>query len=112
MRMASVSRLKEPINPFYVLTAVAGVAFTMTACGYGLVDAPRSRAAASSASPSRRRIRKCGTRLMNLLDQHGILILAVEVGILAVASVAAILLDHYRGKRIAARQHDEPRGIA
>lgn len=101
MWTASVAKSKEPINPFYVLTAVAGVAFTITACGYGLLMLRSNRAAQTSeplATPH---------PLMNLLDQHGILILAIEVGLLAVASVAAIMLDHYRGKRIAARTSHE-----
>ncbi len=106
MRTASVSKLKEPSNPFYILTAVVGVAFTVTACGYGLLMLRASRVAGSSAAEPVANS-QAWHPLMNLLDQHGILILAIEVGILAVASVAAILLDHYRGKRIAARQHDE-----
>ena len=100
MRMARVSKLKEPINPFYVVTAVVGVAFTITACGYGLLMLRANRAAASLTSEPLH-------PLMNLLDQHGILILAIEVGLLAVASVAAIVLDHYRGKRMASRNHHE-----
>lgn len=100
MRMASVAKSKEPINPFYVLTAVFGVAFTITACGYGLLMLRANRSAALQtsepvASPLRLH------PLMNLLDQHGILILAIEVGLLAAASVAAIAMDHCRGKRIA-----------
>ena len=47
---------------------------------------------------------------MRLLDQHGILILAVEVGFLAVASVAAIMLDHYRGRRMRSRNNQASKG--
>jgi hypothetical protein len=39
--------------------------------------------------------------LLNLLDQHGLAILGVEVLLIGIASVSAIVLDHYRGKRIA-----------
>ena len=95
-----MSKSKEPNNPFYVVTAVVGVAFTITACGYGLLMLRANRAAASLASEPLH-------PLMNLLDKHGILILGIEVGLLAVASVSAIVLDHYRGKRMASRNHHE-----
>lgn len=86
-------RSKEPINPFYLLCAVIGVAFTVTACAYGVfmlraIQGVKLADGAESAHP-----------LMNLLDHHGMIILGVEVALLAAASLAAILLDHYRGKR-------------
>ncbi len=104
-----MARSKEPINPFYVVTAGIGVAFTITACGYGLFMLRANRATASQAPETF--VAAQGLHpLMNLLDQHGILILAVEVGLLAVASVAAIVLDHYRGKQIAPRIHHDTKG--
>ena len=107
MRMPGVPRAKQPINPFYVLTAVAGVIFTITACGYGLLMLRANRAAMATGSES---LAADGAHpLLSVLDQHGILILAVEVGILAVASVAAIALDHYRGKRIASQSENANR---
>lgn len=106
MRMASVARSKEPINLFYVMTALAGVAFTITACGYGLLMLRANRAATSQISDPLA-TSEAVHPWMNLLDQHGILILAIEVGLLAVASVAAIVLDHYRGRRNASRTHLE-----
>ena len=98
-----MSKGKEPINPFYVFTAIAGVIFTITACGYGLLML-RSARPAVSQTPEQVH------PLMRLLDQHGILILAVEVGFLAVASVAAIMLDHYRGRRMQARNNQASKG--
>jgi hypothetical protein len=95
-RPMDMAKPKEPINPFYVLTAIFGVLFTITACGYGLLMLRSNRAA---ASPTPEPIHP----LMNLLDLHGMQMLSVEVGLLAVVSVAAIWLDHYRGKRIASK---------
>lgn len=89
-----MAKPKEPINWFYVLTAIIGVAFTVTACGYGLLML-RTNCAASVSQP----IDQAPHPLMSLLDQHGMAILAVEVVLLAMVSVAAIVLDHYRGKR-------------
>ena len=88
-----MSSRKEPLNPFYFLSVVAGVAFTVTACAYGLLILRTNRGlylpdADSVAHP-----------LMNLLDQHGLAILGVEVAVLAAVTITAIVLDHFRGKR-------------
>jgi hypothetical protein len=92
-RKIDVQNLKQPINPFYLLCVLVGVAFTVTACGQ-LVLMLRANRGASSADDA-------GNvhPLLNLLDEHGMTILAVEVALLAVVSIAAIVLDHYRGKR-------------
>jgi hypothetical protein len=90
----AVAKPKEPINPFYVLCAIFGVAFTLTACAYGLLMIRANRgllpAGDDAAAPH---------PLLGLLDRHGMMILGVEVAVLAVVSIAAISLDHYRGKR-------------
>ncbi len=85
---------KQPINPFYVLCVVAGVAFSVTACAYGLlmVRANRGLDLLSGAPEDH--------PLMSFLNRWGMIILGVEVAVLAVVSVAAIMLDHYRGKRL------------
>ena len=88
-----MSSRKEPFNPFYFLSVVAGVAFTVTACAYGLLILRTNRGlylpeANAAEHP-----------LMNLLDQHGLAILGVEVAVLAAVTIAAIALDHVRGKR-------------
>jgi len=84
----------KSINPFYVLCVIVGVAFTLTACGYGLLMIRTNRGLPAAgddvAAPH---------PLLALLDRHGMTILVVEVVLLAVISIAAITLDHYRGKR-------------
>ena len=88
-----MSSRKEPLNPFYFLSSVAGVAFTVTACAYGLLILRTNRGVylpeANAAEHP----------LMNLLDQHGLAILGAEVAVLAAVTIAAIALDHVRGKR-------------
>ena len=84
---------KQPINPFYLLCVLLGVAFTITACGYGIVML-RINNRMSSANDAGQ-----VHPLIDLLDRHGMAILTVEVGLLAVVSMAAIALDHFRGKR-------------
>jgi hypothetical protein len=92
---------KQPINPFYVLCVVAGVAFTVTACAYGLLMVRANRGLdLSSGAPEEH-------PLMSFLNRWGMIILSVEVAVLAAVSVAAIMLDHYRGKRLkSARNHE------
>jgi cell division protein FtsX len=93
-----MAKPKEPINPFYVLSAVAGVAFTITACAY-LILMWRSNEGKSLASD------EGGVHpLMNLLDKHGLVILIVQVLLIGAVAIAAIVLDHFRGKRMAKEQ--------
>jgi len=91
---------KERINPFYVASGVLGVAFTLTACAYGVLMLQANRGLMRPDALGQEH------PLLSLLDQHGAAILGAEVGLLAIASIAAILLDHWRGKR-AARNHTQ-----
>ncbi len=88
-----MAKPKEPINPFYILSGIIGVAFTVTACGYGvlMLKANRGQTLADDSGAVH--------PLLDLLDQHGLMILGVEVLLIGVVSVAAIVLDHFRGKR-------------
>jgi hypothetical protein len=95
-----MAKRKEPLNPFYVLSGVFGAAFTLTACAFGVLML-RSTRPAYGNQPEH--------PLMNLLDRHGLAILGVEVVLLGIFSVAAIVLDHFRNKRLA-RQMREQRG--
>ncbi|HEY2827914.1 MAG TPA: hypothetical protein VGJ04_09965 [Pirellulales bacterium] len=88
-----MAKSKAPINLFYGLCVVAGVAFTITACAYGVLMVRVNRGLdLSTAAPEEH-------PLMSLLDRYGMIILGVEVAVLVAVSVAAIMLDHYRGKR-------------
>jgi hypothetical protein len=85
---------KQPINPFYVLCVVAGVIFSVTACAYGLLMVRANRGLdLLNRTPEEH-------PLMSFLNRWGMIILGVEVAVLAAVSVAAIMLDHYRGKRL------------
>jgi hypothetical protein len=89
---------KPAVNPFYVLCVLAGVAFTVTACAYGVMMLWANRGFGVSGDVLTEH------PLMNLLDRYGMIILGVEVAVLVAVSVAAIMLDHYRGKRIKAER--------
>ncbi len=86
-----MAKSKEPINPFYLLVLVVGVAFLITACGYGAMSyraiAPR---AGQAAVPH---------PLMTFLDRHGMQFMAVELVALGAATFGAMWLDRFRSLR-------------
>jgi hypothetical protein len=89
-----MAKPKEPINPFYVLSGIVGVAFTITACGYLILMWRANEGKGLSSDTGEVH------PLMSLLDKHGLVILGVEVLLIGIVSIAAIVLDHFRGKRI------------
>lgn len=84
----------KSINPFYILCVIVGVAFTLTACGYGVLMIRTNRGLPAAGDDA-----GAPHPLLALLDRHGMTILVVEVALLAAVSIAAITLDHFRGKR-------------
>jgi hypothetical protein len=89
-----VAKGKSPVNPFYVLVAVVGVVFVITACAYGTM-AYRAIAPAVAAQS-----RNQG--LMGFLDHYGVRSLSVELVVLGVVSLGAMWLDQVRSRRDAA----------
>jgi hypothetical protein len=90
-------------NPFYALLVVVGIVFFVTACAYGVMAfravSPHLPAADTGSHP-----------LLSFLDVHGTMLLAAELAILTLATVAAIGTDDYWTRRNAAgdaaRQRD------
>lgn len=97
-RKIRMAKQKEPFNPFYVLSGVFGVGFTLTACAFFVLMLQSSRGASHGDEGSH--------PLMSLLDRHGLAILGVEVVLLGIVSVAAIVLDHFRNKRIVEKMRE------
>jgi hypothetical protein len=97
---------KKPINPFYVVLVLTGIAFVLTAIPYGLLlfraqhlD-PRNPAAAQSEHG-----------LLAFVDRYGNRLFLGEIVILGVATVGAISTDQYWMRRaIARRAADEAGG--
>jgi hypothetical protein len=91
-------RPTQRFNPFYLLAMLFGIAFTITACAYGLMmlRANRGEGLPQEGQP--------GFGLLDLLSRHGTAILVAELAGLAIFSVAAIYLDHCRGRREIARR--------
>ncbi|MBI3839203.1 MAG: hypothetical protein HY288_14885 [Planctomycetia bacterium] len=83
-----MAKIKEPVNPFYILLAVVGVAFFVTAFAYGAMTYRALQPAGA---------RQIGNHeLWNFLDLHGVQLLGVELGLLAGATYGAMWLDGYR----------------
>lgn len=113
-----VPKPREPANPFYVLVVIVGVAFLITAFAYGTMawraTQPRRQAARpSEAQDAERHGReRQGPEqhpLLVFLDHHGITVLAAELVVLGVATVAAMGLDQRRSRRADSRCERGPR---
>jgi hypothetical protein len=85
--------VKKPVNPFYIALLPVGVAFVVTACAYGvmMVQALAPRAAALSGP-------------IGLMEQHGLAMLAAELAVLGILTVAAIASDDFWTRRFEAAQ--------
>lgn len=81
-----MSKRSQPANPFYVLVVLVGILFTLTACSYGVMAFRRMQASAADQPES---------GLLVLLEERGMQIMAVEVALLAVVSIAAMGSDRY-----------------
>jgi hypothetical protein len=88
---------KKPFNPFYVLLVIAGAAFAVTACAYGItaMRALRPNRAVAESPPQ-------SAALTEFIDKHGNRLLVGELVVLAIATVGAISTDGYWTRRAAA----------
>lgn len=82
---------KKKGNPIYSLVVIAGLAFTLTACAYGVLMV-RSMNRQSSATVA-------DSPLLSFLDRHGFKLLMGELAVLGVSTVAAMASDDYWSKR-------------
>ena len=73
------------VNPFYVLVVIVGIAFTVTACAYGVMTVRGLRPELSADGS--------GENLMTFLDRHGFRLMLIELGALAVFAAAAMITD-------------------
>jgi len=96
-------KLRGGGNPFYALLVIAGVAFVITACAYGVM-------AFRQARPDSQPIAESDTSLLGIMDRHGTLILGGQIGLLAVLTMGAMGTDEYWEKR--AQRKNEQRNAA
>ena len=77
-------------NPFYAILGIVGFLFTITASSYCLFVLRGVRRESLSAAPH---------ALEQLMDRHGITLLAGQIAVLAIATVGAVAIDHFEGER-------------
>lgn len=78
---------KKATNPFYVLLVIVGVVFGLTACAYGVMTVKMGTAAGIAENAN--------SPVIRFLNEHGLTLLAVEIGLLALTTFAAIGTDSY-----------------
>ncbi|HEX5104908.1 MAG TPA: hypothetical protein VFV87_13905 [Pirellulaceae bacterium] len=89
----------KPTNPFYLALIPVGVIFGITACSY-MVMAYRGLSPHNESELG----------LPGLMNHWGMAIMGVELGLLAVLTVAAIGSDDFWTRRFAAAQNPTPEG--
>ena len=87
---------KKPTNPFYVVLLPVGVVFVLTACAFVVMMMQVGQHPAGEAD------------LIRLMERHGIIIMAIELALLGVLTVAAIATDDFWVRRFEAAQSRQP----
>ena len=84
---------------------IAGTAFALTACAYGVMMV-------KMLDPTKAAGDETNQFFVNFMDQHGVTIMLVELGLLAVCTVAAIGTDGFWSRESKSRgdsqQGDSP----
>ena len=83
-------------NPFYILLLIAGVAFCLSACTYGVMMVKRIEPHANPAAAA-------DAGLVEFVAQHGAVVLTVELIALALCTVAAMATDSFWSRRAEAK---------
>ena len=91
-------------NPFYILLLLAGCAFAVTACAYGVMMVRQKNAATSASwvAPEQR------DPFNEFVDEHGARIMLMELVLLGVGTFGAIAYDEYTSS--AESNEEPPRG--
>ncbi|RIK84026.1 MAG: hypothetical protein DCC68_02415 [Planctomycetota bacterium] len=82
-------------HPLYYLVGVLGVAFTVTACAYGVMSFRSDRGGDAYG-------RETSAGLLGLMREHGGKVLGAEIAALAIAAVAAMAADGRATRRVEA----------
>ena len=95
-----MAQRRQPMKPFYVLLIVTGLAFAITACGFGVmtftdVQGPGILGVTGNAAADSGKEHP----LFRFLDQYGMQLMLVELALLAVATVGCIAADTWYERR-------------
>lgn len=80
-------------NPFYALLVIVGIAFSITAFAYFVMTLKGAQPGGGDGEGP------AGAALLAFLDDHGAAAMAIELALLAVATVGAIATDRYWMRR-------------
>ena len=101
------------VNPFYVLLVLIGIAFTLTACAYGVmafkVVRTKQHAGEQHIGEQHADRQPAGAALLAYLDKHGAALMGVEVALLALCTAGAMATDRYWYRRAAQRNGPPPK---
>lgn len=97
---------RKPFNPFYVLLLLAGLAFAITACAYGVMTVRELRSSRTAGydfptEPSTADV-ELPKDFNDLIDRYGAKAMIVEILLLGVGTFGAIAYDQRLDKREAA----------
>ena len=93
-----MSKQAKGFNPFYPVLVLVGILFTLTACSYFVMAMRADKDPATAL-----REIESGQGFVAMMDRYGVTMMAVELAVLAVATVAAMGTDEYwqrRGKSL------------
>ena len=86
---------KKPTNPFYILLLLAGVAFAITACAYGVMTVRQLQQGRSARRmmTADEEVPKSGESFNTLVDQHAPMVMIAELVLLGIGTFGAIAYD-------------------
>lgn len=102
-----MAKKKSGINPFYVLLVPLGIAFSITACAYGVMAFKAVRTANHESAKQESAGQGSGAALLAYMDQHGAELMGIELALLAGCTFGAISTDRYWMRRDEAEQGSE-----
>lgn len=101
---------RKPTNPFYILLLLAGCAFSITACAYGVMtvrqlNAGRSLGRHIDTPPTS----SSGIAFNELVDRHGAKAMTIEIIVLGIGTLGAIAYDQRLDKAATAKTNSQSR---
>lgn len=102
---------RRPSNPFYILLLLAGIAFAITACAYGVMTVRQLQATRVAGYEFDLDVDNvANVRDFNaIVDQYGAKAMMLELGFLVVGTVGAIAYDQHLDKN-ESQEPKMPRG--
>jgi hypothetical protein len=91
----AVGKKKQRVNPFYVLLVLAGVAFAITACAYGVMAVKQMHASDLALPGQTTELSRppADPGFIHFMEQHGNRLMVVELAVLGLMTMAAIGTD-------------------